>query len=204
MSDPGSITVRLPALAQGDPEATRFVWERYYRRLVGLARKKLRECSTRVADEEDAVQEAFCSFFRRAQAGLFPELKARDNLWCLLVVITARKVRDQISWQRRKKRNPGAIRTETQLGCLSSELADPNLQLIIGTEPSPEFAAQVTEMHRHLMESLGDDELRQVAQLKMEGHTNEEITAWMDMSLSTVARNLRTIRKRWKKALSTA
>ena len=37
----------------------RQLWQRYYRRLLGLARKKLGDSPRRVADEEDVVLSAF-------------------------------------------------------------------------------------------------------------------------------------------------
>jgi hypothetical protein len=41
MSPPGSVTVWIEALRQGDPLAAQQLWEGYFRRLVGLARQKL-------------------------------------------------------------------------------------------------------------------------------------------------------------------
>jgi len=46
--------------------------ERYFRRLVGLARKKLRAAPRRAADEEDVALSAFDSFCRGAEQGRFP------------------------------------------------------------------------------------------------------------------------------------
>ena len=46
----------------------------------------------RGTDEEDIVQNAFHSFFQGVANGRFlSQLDDRDNLWRLLVVITARK-----------------------------------------------------------------------------------------------------------------
>jgi hypothetical protein len=54
----------------------------------------LRATSRRVADEEDVALSAFDSFCAGAERGRFPDLKDRDNLWALLVTITARKAAD--------------------------------------------------------------------------------------------------------------
>src|SRR3984893_18595241 len=98
MSD-GSVTRWIGALQAGDHAAAQQLWERYFRRLVGLARKKLQGASRRAADEEDVALSAFNSFFRCAEQGRFPNLVDRDSLWRLLVVLTARKaahlVRDE-------------------------------------------------------------------------------------------------------------
>jgi hypothetical protein len=54
-----------------------------------------------VADEEDAALSAFDSFCRRAEQGQFPDLKDRDGLWALLVVLTAHKAADLLRDGRR-------------------------------------------------------------------------------------------------------
>ena len=78
-------------LQDGDPAAAQRLWERYFHRLVGLARVKLQGQPRRAADEEDVALSAFDSFCRRASDGCFPHLGDRDNLWHLLDTITARK-----------------------------------------------------------------------------------------------------------------
>src|SRR5262245_7089655 len=72
MNDPGSISVWIEQLKDGDADAAQPLWERYYHRLVGLARKKLGDLPRRATDEEDVVQSAFRSFFQRAGEGHFP------------------------------------------------------------------------------------------------------------------------------------
>ena len=97
MTADGSVTRWVTALKDGDAAAAQPLWERYHRRLVGLARRKLAAPAAGAADEEDVVQNAFHSFFRGVAGGRFPQLDDRDNLWRLLVVITARKALDQLA-----------------------------------------------------------------------------------------------------------
>jgi hypothetical protein len=68
----GSVTALLERLQDGDHEAARLLWQRYYPRLVALARQKLQGAPRRVADEEDAALSAFDSFCRRADRGTSP------------------------------------------------------------------------------------------------------------------------------------
>src|SRR5438270_2225518 len=107
MTAGGSVTRWVTALKDGDAAAAQAIWERYHGRLVALAREKLRAARRRTADEEDVVQNAFHSFFQGLARGRFPQLGDRDNLWRLLVVITARKALDQIAYERRKCRGGG-------------------------------------------------------------------------------------------------
>jgi hypothetical protein len=55
MSVPGSITALVERLRGGDQEAARLLWQRYYPRLVALARRKLQGASRRVAHEEKSL-----------------------------------------------------------------------------------------------------------------------------------------------------
>src|SRR5262245_52761589 len=86
----GSITGWLGRVAAGDRPAAERLWQRYFHRLVGLARARLRDAPRRAADEEDVALSAFDSFCRGAERGRFPDLADRDGLWALLMTITAR------------------------------------------------------------------------------------------------------------------
>ena len=92
MSQDGSITRWIGELQAGDPEAAQPLWERYFRHLVDLARRKLTNTHPGVGDEEDDcdLNAAFDSFCRGLKRGRFPKLQDRDNLWKLLVVLTGR------------------------------------------------------------------------------------------------------------------
>jgi DNA-directed RNA polymerase specialized sigma24 family protein len=198
MSSSEDITHWIRLLKDGERESVERLWQRYYRVLVALARQKLGSLPRRAADEEDVALSAFDSFVRRAEQGRFPRLEDRQDLWQLLVVITSRKVghlvehegRDKRDW-RRLSESPGVEGSDD--GSL--------LRSLIGHDPDPAFAAEVAEECRRLLALLPDDELRRVALLKLEGHTNEEITALVKRSLRTVERWLVLIRKHWAAAL---
>jgi DNA-directed RNA polymerase specialized sigma24 family protein len=189
MSFEGSVTRWLDQLQAGDREAVQHLWQRYFPRLVALARAKLASAPRRAADEEDVALSAFDSFCRGAERGRFPQLLDRGSLWSLLVVITARKAAHLLRDQRRQKREGGA---ET-----------PDLQQILSREPSPAFAAQVAEEFQRLLRCLGDRELASVAQWKMEGFTVEEIANRLGYAPRSVKRKLRLIRDRWEKEVVT-
>ena len=72
MEPEGSITRCIGLLKAGDRAAAQPLWERYFRRLVGLARARLRGRPARAADEEDVALSAFDSFCRRAEARPVP------------------------------------------------------------------------------------------------------------------------------------
>ena len=190
MADPGSVTHWLAQLPTGDSAAAQQLWERYYQRLVGLARKRLQGAGVLAADEEDVALSAFDSFFRNAQDGRFPQLVDRDNLWQLLVTITARKACHLLRDARRQKRGGDCKRV------------DADLDRVVGREPSPVFAAQVVEEFQLLLDRLDDDLLQAVAVGKMEGYTNDELAARLAVAPRTIERKLRIIRGIWEKRAS--
>jgi RNA polymerase sigma factor (sigma-70 family) len=197
MSSGGSVTRWVIALKAGDAAAAQPLWERYHRRLVALARQKLASSRRRAADEEDVVQNAFQSFFRGVASSRFPRLDDRDNLWRLLVVITARKALDQLAHEHAQRRGGCAVRSETRIPSREPEWDDSAIEQVVGDEPTPEFAAQVAEQCQRLLDRLGDEGLCHVAVWKMEGFTNDEIAERLDCSRRTVSLKLEAIRIIW-------
>lgn len=193
----GSVTLWLGRLKTGDPEAARALWEGYFRRLVTLARDRLRGRPRGAADEEDVALSAFDSFFRGAGAGRFPRLDDRSDLWRVLVAITARKAIDLARHEGRGKRGGGRVASGSSA---APDGSDPDLLAgVAGPEPTPEFAAEVAEECGRLLELLGDGELRSVAVWKMEGFTNQEIADRLGRSVPTVERKLAAIRVVWER-----
>ena len=143
---------------------------------------------------------AFNSFCAGAARGKFPQLADRDDLWRLLVVITARKAMAQANRQGRQKRGGGRVVEEAVLFGQDLEGGDGSLaglEQIAAGGPSPEFAAMMAEECRRLLDALDDDSLRQVAVSRMEGYNNDEIAEQLGCARRTVARRLDLIRKTW-------
>jgi DNA-directed RNA polymerase specialized sigma24 family protein len=191
----GSITRWIAGMKAGDLAAAQPLWERYFERMVDLARARLRASGRRDAasDEEDAALSAFDSLCAGLARGRFPKLADRDDLWRLLVVITSRKVQARNRHRLRQKRGGGLVRP-------ASEVADDRdddalLANVVGSEPTPEFAAMVAEEYRRLLDRLGDDVLRKVAVLRMEGFTTEAIAVQFGCARRTIARQLALIRR---------
>jgi RNA polymerase sigma factor (sigma-70 family) len=190
MSTPGSVTHWLQLLPGGDSLAAQQLWQIYFQQLVHFARSRLHNYPRRVVDEEDLALSAFDSFCRGVEQGRFPKLEDRNNLWKLLVTITARKVLNLKRDGQRRKRGGGTRNEGPDAGELDS---------ILGKEPSPDFAAEVAEQCQRLLDLLGTDELRQVALWKMEGYTSKEIADKFPCTPRTVERKLELIRDIWEK-----
>jgi DNA-directed RNA polymerase specialized sigma24 family protein len=199
-----SVTCWLQQLKQGDREAVGPLWERYFTRLVQKARTWFpHRPTTAAASAEDVALEAFASFCHRAEQDGFSRLFDRDDLWQILVALAFRKRCNQIQYEKRKRRQPASGKVfvasalekdDGQAGVLLSNM--------LSREPEPSLAVQAAEECRRLLAQLEDEQLRQIAQWKVEGFTNEEIAAKLGRAVSTVERKLARIRRLWQKELT--
>ena len=183
MSTPGSVSRWILALQQGDQEAAAPLWDRYFRRLAGIARAQLAHARRAAGDENDVALSAFHTFCRSVEEGRFSDLQGRDELWRVLVVIAKRKA---INWVRHEMagiRGGGKVQGE-------AFLAD-----VVSPEPTPEFTAELLDEFRHLLEVLRreDGTLCLIALRKSEGYSNAEIAAELSLSPRTVERKFQRI-----------
>jgi DNA-directed RNA polymerase specialized sigma24 family protein len=196
MQHDDSVTIWLNRLKVGDEEAAQRLWDRYFARLILLARDKLRYGRYRGADqdEEDVALSALNSVYLGVVAGRFPSLDNRDDLWRLLVVVVARKALNQMRGRARLKRGGGRVRAETDL-----LLDDPDdaLAQVVGQEPTPELAATFAEELKQRLDDLRDETLREVACMRLEGYANDEIAQRLNCTTRTVVRKVELIRRRW-------
>ena len=192
-----SVTCWIEGLRKGSPQSAQQLWDRYFQQLVRLAGHKLPQSVKRTFDEEDVALSAFDSLCRGVRTERFPRIDDRDNLWSLLVVITARKVSHQLRDATRAKRGGGLVRGESALEQADHSNNSPAINQIIGRDPTAEFALQVHEQSQRLLELLADEDMRRLAVLKMEGYTNEEAASHLGCGLRTVERRLALIRKIW-------
>lgn len=196
MNSNPSVSYWIRELQVGNQAAAQQLWERYFQRLVRLAKHKLTHRLRRYADEEDVALSAFKSFFRGVEAGRYPQLADRDDLWRLLVTITAHKTVHVARHAQRQKRGGRASGSGRDN---DGNMLD--LNEVIGQEPSPEFSIQVAEELDRMLTLLDDPSLQSVALWKMEGYTSTEIAPRLDCTVRTVERKLRLIRQIWEAAI---
>ena len=203
MSSEHSITMWIADLKVGDDDrAQREIWQRYFQRLVGLARFKLRDAPRRAEDEEDVAVSVLHSFFSRVGEGKFPELKDRTDLWPLLAKITARKAINQRRDALRQKRGGGQVRGESLF--LNAEDASAlGLADVVADDLTPAYLVTLEEERGRLFEALPDEVLRSVALKKLEGFQNSEIAIELGVSERTVERKLQRIRNLWSAEIAT-
>jgi DNA-directed RNA polymerase specialized sigma24 family protein len=179
----GSVSLLYEQCRQGDAQAVADIWERFYPRLLGLARKTLRGRELRIAGPDDVVQSAFLSFWRGASAGQFESPVSRENLWSLMGVITVRKARKLIAREATAKRGGGRLVDAEGL----PEAVEPDSNAI--------------ELLCSELFDLLDDELKGFAALRMMGYNNREVAVLLDCSERKVERKLQLIRTAWEDEL---
>ena len=179
-------------LRSGEDQAAQRLWDRYFPRLLEVAGAKLYGTRKQVSDEEDVALSAFHSFVRAVADNKMPHLAGRDDVWRTLVLITAGKAVEQRRRQQSLKRGGGRPADSPP------ELHE--LDQVVGGETDPAFAAQIAEEFELLLTRLGDDDLRAIALLKLEGYTNDEIAGRINCSPRSVTRRLTVIRRVWEEA----
>jgi RNA polymerase sigma-70 factor (ECF subfamily) len=180
-----------PAL---DPGA---VFERFSRRLIGLARGHLNTRLQYKVEPEDVVQSAYKSFFLRYGDGALAA-EGWDGLWGLLTTITLRKCADRARFHRAERRD---IYRESPLGLHQGGAAgaggdaDASRWLeAAGREPTPDQAAVLAETVEGLLRPLAADE-RTIVELSLQGCSTQEISEQTGRAERSVRRIRESIRK---------
>jgi DNA-directed RNA polymerase specialized sigma24 family protein len=195
MSSERSVTRWLRELQEGSEDAARQLWERYFRRLTVLARRRLGPIECLAVDEEDVALSVIRCLCDGAQRGLIYENTHREELWRLLVTMTNHKAIDAARHQKQKKRGGRRVRG----GSVLQQSACRGLDQFADDEPGPELLAILAEEHCRLMGLLDDDNLRQIVLWKLEGHKNEDIAARLGVTCRSVERKLQRIRRTWSR-----
>lgn len=197
-SENRSITRLIHLLKANDSQAAAEIWQRFFQRLLPLARARLRGVSDRLVDEEDLLVSVFDRFYRAVQEERFSRVRDRDDLWQILLLLTEHRAADYHRKSRSAKRGGG------RLGSLApSSVEGEDVEQLADDLPTPEYAAAFNESLASALEKLTDDRQREIALLRLEGYENLEIANQLRISLSSVERKLRLIRECWSSVFPT-
>lgn len=181
-SSSGSITGLYRDWRRGRKDALGDLMARFRPRLLALARSTLAGRLARVADAEDALQNAMISFWERVEGGELDESLDRDDLWNILGQMTARKAIKLMEREGALKRGGGKVVSGVPLDNEAGlpGTADGDLDVV---------CAELIEML--------EPELRSYALMRLMGNKNSEIAAAFDCSERKVERKLNLIRAVW-------
>ncbi len=167
----------LAAYRNGDEAAAALLFERYYGRLLKLAREKMEGRLLDLEESSDVAQSVFHSLFSRdrtCQISIGP----RGSLWPLLVTITMNKIYSRARYWGRQRRDR---RREVPLAG-----RDP-----LESGPSPEDAAKLQEVIDELLQPFSPRR-RQTIEYLLQDLPVDEIARLVGASKRTVYRTRET------------
>lgn len=187
----------LDQVREGNDDAIAQLWDKYYQQLVRIAARRLPGNLKRSGDEEDIALSAFHSFIAGIRRDQYPDLSGPDNLWGLLITLTGRKAHAHLRHQTRQKRGGGSVRGESVFMDLSGQQMGGGIGGVTGAQDAPDIHVELAEACDDLLVNLGDEQLRQIAVMRMDGYLVDEIASALQMSKRAVERRLQLIRKIW-------
>ncbi|MCA9043204.1 MAG: hypothetical protein KDA69_02730 [Planctomycetaceae bacterium] len=179
-------------LKSGQAEGLNELWNRFYERLVRHSKGRVRNTGLHGVDEESVACSVFESIWRAASEGRLESIQSCDELWWWLLSEKKKKIVDHTRRATALKRGGGE--DVTSLGDAEA------LQLLLSDEPTPEYLTVLSEEYERGIAILDDDQLRQIAVLKVSGATNEEVCERLGIAPATVTRKLRRIYETWRVA----
>lgn len=195
MTTEGTDTRCLREIASGNDEALALLWERYFQRVVALARRRLGNLTQRTSDADGVASSALKSFWLGVKEERFAKLDNREDIWQILAIITRRKVSNLRRYEEAAGRD---WRKQQSLEPPSSDSTVAGPTVSDSREPDPQILAEAEEQCNHLLDQLPEKE-REVALLRMVGFSNEQIASQKDVALSTVERLFRNVRRNWNR-----
>ncbi len=168
----GSITGWLDSVRNGNDEAAKNIWDRWFNRLC--TRVSPHSGRLRIHDDEDIALDAFADFFQALKEGKFSSLKNRSEIWKLLATIAVRKSAASYRFERAQRRGGGRqVYSFEDVENSSSSMTASKLPVTLG-------------IIDELIKSIDSPVLGRVIQMKIDGLENSEIANELDCSLRTV------------------
>ena len=192
----------LRQLEAGEAQAAQPLYERFCTRLKDLARQRIPANIRGAYDQDDVAISAFHSLFLGVREQRY-RLDDRSDFWRLLITIAERKIAKRVRHEHREKRDVRRVVRNSMLVRPPDNSANDELrgmESLAGREPTPEFAAEVSETCESLLASLPEETARRIALLKLENHTADESAAKLSCARRTVQRKLLVIRRTWQHA----
>jgi len=168
----GSITGWLDSIRQGNDEAAKNIWDRWYERLC--ARGSPHSGRLRIHDNEDIATDAFADFFRALREGKFSSLRNRSEIWKLLATIAVRKSAASYRLEQAQRRGGGQQ-------VFSFEEVKPRSSAMTARR-KPITSSTVEE----LIQSIKDPKMAKVARLKIQGLETADIAHELGCSIRQV------------------
>lgn len=188
-------------MRQGDPDAIRRLVDRYFRKLRNLSQERIRRGKPIYEDGEDIAIQVLTSVCQKIEQGKYPDLQNREDLWYLMIfiahrmVIDRRRSRKKLSLQTPMEEDP-VPKEQTLEGAL--ETIDNDLDSFLAEDSESDFALlEILDCWQEMIRQIKDPVAKDVAKLKLEGHSNREIATMLGIVPRTVDRKSELIEQRW-------
>ena len=169
-----SITQLLNLLRQGEEQAATELVERYLPRLrIRLARVA---SQLKISDEDDIAISAFYELCIALKNSRFEDISDRTQLWQVLSMIAMRKANDFRKIENAQKR--GGRQKPLSIESFKYQIAS--------FDENPELQVELLELCEYFLNRVKEEDLRSVAVLKMNGHTNADISQKLGIATRTV------------------
>lgn len=183
-SEGNTNSIEQDTLRPCDARLAEELWNRYYQRVRGLARKQLGRPTEEPFDSQDIALSALNKLCEVVAEQ--PDAE-KDDFWPLLAKITVRKAKDYRQKENAQKRT--GTRQSIPLDQLESKTSQPVPDVI------------VKEQIQILLDSFVDPRVVKVAMMKIDGWDNQAISKSLDCNRRTVQRILLQIRERVEEIL---
>ncbi len=198
MSNENSLSLWVAELKQGNEAAAQRVWAEYFDEIARFADRKLGKFR-RMRDGEDVALSAFNCLLQRARAGDLDDVSNSNELRRALIQKAHDKAVEYIRYELRKKRGGGAVRGESVFAEMAQDDQAGNIADHVAEHPDELFETLERDFNE-LLEKLDDDLLKEVAVLRIQGYSTQEIGEQVDLSAQSIRRKLAIIERRWDQA----
>ena len=184
----GSVSTWIRQAYLGDDEAVLQLWNRYWRRMLRTARRKLvrfYDSTKRNEVSQDITSLVFAEVFNRIKAGKSDELYSRSVFWNLLRVAIFRRVVDL-------QRKDVEFKTDETT---TRSLESVDIAKCSAVLPS-DFAPTLRDDLESFLKLISPDN-QQILLLSIEGYNQSEIGERVGLNRRTVNRRLVEIRRHW-------
>lgn len=194
-NEQGSISRAISLAGEMDEQSAQLLWDRFFEKLCRFSSQKIYKRHRRLIDPEDVAGSAMFALMDGLKQGRFYNVKNRDQLWQMLVMIAARKAANKREFLDRDKRG-GKV---TSGDSARDDQGMDNLREYIDKTVDPAKFVEIEMTCRELLLALPDDNYREIALMRLAGFTNREIGNKLECSTRTIDRKLVAIREEWKK-----
>lgn len=169
-----SITQLLNQLRDGEKEAATDLVKRLLPRLRARLARVANQL--KLSDEDDIAISAFYELCLAIENSRFEDISDRTQLWQVLSMLAMRKANDFRKYENAEKR--GGQKKPLSIENFKHQVAS------IDSEPG--LHIELLEQCEHFLKQLNDEDLRTVAELKISGYTNSEVSKKLGIATRTV------------------